>query len=53
MAVEKDYAFDGPHGPVGLLEPFQGCRQYDAPTGHEAALSQTTNSQRGSRAQLS
>lgn len=27
LAVEKEYAFDGPHGRVGLLELFDGCRQ--------------------------
>jgi predicted dithiol-disulfide oxidoreductase (DUF899 family) len=27
MAVEKDYAFDGPDGPVGLLDLFAGRRQ--------------------------
>jgi predicted dithiol-disulfide oxidoreductase (DUF899 family) len=27
MAVEKDYAFEGPNGPVGLLDLFEGRRQ--------------------------
>ena len=27
MAVEKDYRFDGPSGPVGLLDLFEGRRQ--------------------------
>jgi predicted dithiol-disulfide oxidoreductase (DUF899 family) len=27
MAVEKDYGFDGPGGPVGLLDLFEGRRQ--------------------------
>ena len=27
MAVEKDYRFDGPEGPVGLLDLFEGRRQ--------------------------
>ena len=27
MAVEKDYAFDGPDGPVSLLDLFEGRRQ--------------------------
>jgi predicted dithiol-disulfide oxidoreductase (DUF899 family) len=27
MAVEKDYAFEGPDGPVGLLDLFAGRRQ--------------------------
>ncbi|MDQ7808604.1 DUF899 domain-containing protein [Amycolatopsis sp. A133] len=27
MAVEKDYRFDGPDGPVGLLDLFEGRRQ--------------------------
>ena len=27
MAVEKDYAFEGPDGPVGLLDLFEGRRQ--------------------------
>src|SRR3982751_619727 len=27
MAVEKPYRFDGPHGPVGLLDLFEGRRQ--------------------------
>jgi predicted dithiol-disulfide oxidoreductase (DUF899 family) len=27
MAVEKDYRFDGPHGPVTLLDLFDGHRQ--------------------------
>ncbi len=27
MAVEKDYRFDGPGGPVGLLDVFDGRRQ--------------------------
>src|SRR3954447_13134239 len=27
MAVEKDYRFEGPDGPVGLLDLFEGRRQ--------------------------
>jgi predicted dithiol-disulfide oxidoreductase (DUF899 family) len=27
MAVEKDYRFEGPHGPAGLLDLFEGRRQ--------------------------
>ena len=27
MAVEKDYRFEGPHGPVSLLDLFEGRRQ--------------------------
>ncbi len=27
MAVEKDYRFEGPNGPVGLLDLFEGRRQ--------------------------
>ena len=27
MAVEKEYAFDGPHGPASLLDLFEGRRQ--------------------------
>jgi predicted dithiol-disulfide oxidoreductase (DUF899 family) len=27
MAVDKDYAFDGPDGPAGLLDLFEGRRQ--------------------------
>ena len=27
MAVEKDYAFEGPHGPATLLDLFEGRRQ--------------------------
>jgi predicted dithiol-disulfide oxidoreductase (DUF899 family) len=27
MAVEKDYRFDGPHGPASLLDMFEGRRQ--------------------------
>jgi predicted dithiol-disulfide oxidoreductase (DUF899 family) len=27
LRVEKDYRFDGPHGPVGLLDLFAGRRQ--------------------------
>ena len=27
MAVEKDYAFEGPDGPVSLLDLFEGRRQ--------------------------
>ena len=27
MAVEKDYRFEGPDGPVGLLDLFDGRRQ--------------------------
>jgi predicted dithiol-disulfide oxidoreductase (DUF899 family) len=25
MAVEKDYRFEGPNGPVGLLDLFEGA----------------------------
>ena len=27
MAVEKDYRFEGPHGPASLLDLFEGRRQ--------------------------
>ncbi|MBA2513720.1 MAG: DUF899 family protein, partial [Solirubrobacterales bacterium] len=27
MAVEKDYAFEGPNGPASLLDVFDGRRQ--------------------------
>jgi len=27
MAVEKEYRFDGPEGPVSLLDLFEGRRQ--------------------------
>ena len=27
MAVEKDYRFEGPDGPVSLLDLFEGRRQ--------------------------
>src|ERR687894_615013 len=27
MAVEKEYRFDGPNGPAGLLDLFEGRRQ--------------------------
>ncbi len=27
LAVEKDYRFEGPNGPVGLLDLFEGRRQ--------------------------
>jgi predicted dithiol-disulfide oxidoreductase (DUF899 family) len=55
MAVERDYRFEGPDGPVGLLDLFEGRRQlivydeYDKATVFEAALSDAAASQRGSK----
>ena len=33
VAVDKDYVFEGPTGPVGLLDMFDGCSQL-SPAAH-------------------
>ena len=43
MAVEKEYRFDGPEGPVSLLDLFEGRRQCRPPrpperAGHDARV---------------